>query len=85
MNPNVVITVENPATGYLKCYRPWQDAVLALGLTAVEVTYWLVCALEDLPVSSCGSPLMFSLFMMPCRTLTMSRTPSRCSVRKCVH
>ena len=39
VNPNVLLTVENPATGYLKCYRPWQDAVLALGLTAVEVTY----------------------------------------------
>ena len=39
VNPNVVITVENPATGYLKCFRPWQDAVRALGLTAVEVTY----------------------------------------------
>ena len=39
VNPNVVITVENPATGYLKCFRPWQDAVQALGLTPIEVTY----------------------------------------------
>ena len=30
--PNAIITVENPATGYLQYFEPWQAAICELGL-----------------------------------------------------
>jgi len=37
--PDAIITVENPATGELKNYKPWKAACRELGLEAVDVTY----------------------------------------------
>ena len=37
--PDAIITVENPATGELKNYKPWKAACRELGLEAFDVTY----------------------------------------------
>jgi hypothetical protein len=39
VNPDAIITVENPQTGELKNYEPWKAACHELGLEAVDVTF----------------------------------------------
>jgi len=49
--PNAIITVENPATGYLQYFEPWQAAICELGLTAVDVTYCMFGAPHRKPTT----------------------------------